>query len=895
MRRREGWRPLGRIHVDPDREIEEELELHLEGRVREYMAEGTSETEAWALARERFGSLETAAAACRDARGSRLEGRPETRRVGTMIERVMGDVRLAVRGLRRRPGFTVAALLTLGLAVGASTAVFSVVNGVLIRPLPHPRPDELVLVWEVDQRDVEVEEHNPVTVATFLDWQRESHAFQAMAGFGVFPLTFQSQSGPESVMGAVVTADFFRVLAPDVALGRTFLQGEDAPGRAEQIAVISYEYWQSRFAGDPDVLGRRLSPTSEREVVGVLGPGFRFMDQRPQVIVPRQIGPDRAADRTSHTLQVVARLVEGVSPVEAQSEMDRIAAGLQERFPQQLTGWSVNVEPLAEHIVGQTRPALVVLLAAVGFVLLIGCVNVANLLLTRSLTERRTDALRAAVGASRARLIQQRLTEALVLALAGGALGIVLASVATRALVAAAPPGLPRVDEVALDGAVLGFALLVTMAVGIAFGLVPALQASRRDLVLDLREGARSVSGPGGQDRLRGVLAAAQVTVSLILLVSAGLMIRTFARLTGVDPGFEPNGVLTATVTMTGGADSTRVLQALRWDALLDRLAALPDVQDVGLTRFLPFDQGEWTWSVQIEGKPAPPEGEKLDYGMHAVSDGYFRTMRIPVVRGRGLEPTDRGDSPPVAVVNEAFVRRFFDPDEDPVGRRFALQALPDAYKEIVGVVRDTRHFTLDQGARPAFFLPYDQVMYDWLITEMSVAARTKGDPSTLAPALRRAIRSEGADLLVGDPVSMESRIRASVSRRRFALVLLSAFALAALSIAVVGIYGLMAYAVGQRRREIGVRIALGARPDALVARFLVVGLRTVLPGVVLGLLGAAAFSRLQASLLYGVDPVDPLTYAAVGSVLLATAAVATWLPARRAVRVDPLQVLNTE
>jgi putative ABC transport system permease protein len=892
VNRREGWRPAGRVHADRQREIEDELRLHIEGRVAEYVATGMDEGQARRRAEARFGDMETVAAACRasgpepDARGRRGGG--------MTMEQWIQDVRLALRGLRRRPTFTGAALITVALAVGATTGVYSVVSGVLLSPLPHPDPQELALIWEVDQRESPAQEHNPVTVATFHDWRTQSRSFESMAGFGIFPMTVRTEEGPESVLGGVVTADFFRVLEVDAALGRTFLPEEDQPGLNQTVVVISHEYWQSRFGGDPDILGKRVTPTSEREVVGVLPPDFEFMDEHPRFFVPYGLDPETLANRRSHTLNVVGRLADGVGLEAAQAEMDRITEGLTIEYPEELTGFGVNVESMARHVVGPVRQALLVLLAAVGFVLLIACVNVANLMLTRSLTEHRQDAVRAAVGASRARLLQQRLTEALVLALVGGALGVGLAAVATRALAAAAPEGLPRADQVGLDGGVLGFALVLTVIVGLAFGLLPALRAARSDLAADLREGSRSVSGARGQQRIRTGFAVAQITLSLVLLVSAGLMIHTFARLTRVDPGFEPGGVLTASVTLTDPADSTRARQAAKLDAILAQVRSLPGVDRAGVTKFLPFDQGEWTWSVVIEGKPPPPEGEKLDYGLHAVSEGYFRTMGIPLLSGRDVEATDRDGTSRVALVNQAFVRRFFDEGEVPVGRRFALAALPEDFMEIVGVVGDTHHHQLDREPVPAFYLPYDQVPYDWFIGDMSVAART-ASPTNLVPSLRRALRDVDPDLLVGEMVTMEARISRSVARRRFALVLLTTFAVAALTIAVVGIYGLMAYAVGQRRQEIGVRIALGARPEALVARFVGNGLKLVMVGVVLGLIGAAAFARLQASLLYGVEPVDLATYAVVAAVLVAAAVVATWLPARRAARIDPVEVLSSD
>ncbi len=893
MTPRKGWRPMRRRLGDPGADIETELRLHIEGRMKEFLAAGMTEAGAREKARRQFGDPARIAERCREEKGYPKQHR--SRKGPGLMSAIVQDVRYAIRMLIKRPGYTAAVLTTLVLAIGATTAVFSVVNGVLLHPLPHPNPEQLVMVWEVDQRPGFFDDHNRVTAANFADWRDQNRVFESIAAFQAFPITFRGDGDPEQVLTGRVSADFFKTLGVNAAFGRIFLPDDDLPGQSA-VVVLSHEFWRTRFAGDSTIVGKDVRIGSgTASVVGVLPAGFDFQDREFGMWIPVRFTEAAYQNRFSHIAHIVARMKPGVTIDMAQRDMDRVVDGLREAYPQFLSGWGVNVTTLTDEVVGDIRPALLVLLGAVAFVLLIGSVNVANLMLARTAGEHREVAVRTALGAGRKRIMQQKLTESLVLSTTGGVLGVVVAAAATKLLLAAAPATLPHAEYVGLDIRVLTFALAISLVTGILFGLAPAVHSTRGDVAGYLREGGRSSTGTRGHQQLRAGFLITQLGFSLVLLISAGLMMSTFARLTSVDPGFDPGGVLTMKISIPTGDYPTNTDQSALYDRLLSSAQSLPGITHAGVTSFIPLKDDEWTWSVQIQGQPLRREGEKRDYGYHLISDDYFRTMGIALQRGRTFNTFDRSDAPGVMIVNEAFVQRFFPDGEDPIGQRMSILGREDVWLEIVGVVEDVNHYSLDTEPLPAYFGPHAQVPWNWFATQMNVVVRASGDPVLAVSGIRQAIRDVDPTIVVSDVRPMRERLSQSVARSRFAMILLGVFAGVALALAAVGIYGVVSYSVGQRAQEIWVRIALGANAQSIVAQFLTSAMKLVAVGVGVGLVGAVALTRFQASLLYGVEAVDPRTYAVVTVVLCGVALVATYIPARRASRIDPMRVLREE
>ncbi|MCZ6918636.1 MAG: ABC transporter permease [Gemmatimonadetes bacterium] len=889
----EGWRPMRRDHADLAGDVNTELQAHIEGRVEEYMSVGMSAQDARTKAESQFGDIGQIAAACRrEGRGRHERTTPEGR---DFMQSILQDVRFAIRTLIKRPAFAATVLLTVVLSIGATTAMFSVVNGVLLHPLPHPDPEELVLVYEVDQRGRFLEDHNSVTQAGFDAWRRQNRVFESMAAFQMFPLTFRGEGDPEKVSAGSVTPAFFGILGLNAVVGRTFLPEEEQPGTA-RVVILGHMFWQRRYGGDPAVVGTTVGVGSgSYEIVGVLPPGFEFLDQDIALWIPRRLSQDALQNWRSHTLNVVARLREGVTLDQAQADMERVVDALRQEQPAFLTGWSVNVVSMTDEVVGNIRPALFVLLGAVGIVLLIATVNVANLMLARMTAEQREFAVRTALGAVRSRLVRQKLTESLVLAVAGGAAGVLVAIGATRLLLTVAPESLPHVDQIAVDGRVLAFAALMSLLTGFVFGIVPALHSSRPDVAGFLKEGSRSTTGTRAQHRLRTGFAVSQLAFSLVLLISAGLMMSTFLRLMRVDPGFHAAGVMTMKVTLPRSRYPDVAAQAAFLDQLIPELRRAPDVQYAGATKFLPFGDDEWTWSVQIDGQPVEQEGEKRDYGYHLINAEYFPAMGITLERGRAFNQFDALDAPLVAIVNQSFVRRFFADGTDPIGQRMAISGSGERWIEIVGLVEDVNQYSLDIDPEPAYYAPYGQALYPWLIDEMNLVLHTAGDPTATVSRVRRAVRTLDPQVVVSDVATMHERVSKSVARSRFALILLGVFAGVALTLALVGIYGVISYSVGQRAQEIGLRIALGAEPMHIVAQILKSGAWLATAGIAVGLVFAAAFTRFQASLLYGVEAIDPLVYGTLAVVLGLVTLLATYVPARRASRLDPMAVLREE
>jgi len=817
----------------------------------------------------------------------------------TALAEVWQEIRHVVRGLWRRPGYTVAVLLTLVLGIGATTAVFSVVNGVLLRPLSHDEPEQLTLVWLVDARPGFYEPRNVVTPADFRDWHDQQRVFEDMAHWQAYPVTYHADQGPHRVDGVLAGEGFFGILRVNAQLGRTFLPEEDKEGN-DDVVLLSHHIWQNQFGGDPDIVGKTMrigmSGTSVSTIVGVMPEGFQFLDRQPDLWFTVGLEEDQWDNRQSHYLNVVARMKPDVTREQAQAHMESINAGLTELYPENLEGWSVNVESMSDAVVGDIRPALLVLLAAVGCVLLIAVVNVANLMLARTLGESRELTIRTALGAGRGRILRHKLTESLILALTGGVLGGVAAAIATKALIAVAPDVLPRNDMVSIfEGGVLWFVLAVTVTSGLLFGLLPSLHAVRLDVSKGLKESGGRSGGSKRHVRIRGSFVVAQLAFSTILLVSAGLMLATFRALMTVDAGWEPSGVVTLNVTLTGDEYGETEAQVALYDDLLLRLQAVPGVELAGITKFLPLQDTQWTWGVQIDGKPEKREGEKRDFGYNAVSPDYFPTMRVEITRGRNLRESDRADAPPAIVINEALVRRFFAEGEDPVGQHMYVISRPEEVFEIVGVVEDTRHVSLEADPEPTYYVNYAQLPFDFFMREMTVTARTEADPASIVPGIRAAIAGVDPGIMVTKVATMSDHVAESTGRTRFAMTLLILFAGVALSLAVIGIYGVVAYSVGERKREIGVRLALGADSVRIIRHFLTDGGRLIALGVGLGLVASAFLTRFQAGLLYGVEPVDLRTYALVAVVLSGAAVMGVLVPARRASRIEPMGVLREE
>jgi putative ABC transport system permease protein len=809
-----------------------------------------------------------------------------------VTDAMMQDLRFAIRTLRRNPGFTLAAVACLALGIGANTAIFSVINGVLLRPLPFRDPAELVMVWEQDpQQGVD---RNVVSPANYLDWRAQSSVFSDIAAYFDWRANLTGIDEPIEVPLGIATASFFEVLGVPAALGRVFTKDEDLPN-GPSVAVLSHRLWRRQFAGRADALGQRLSLNGRPyTVIGVMPEGFGMEGSKTELWVPMALDP--ALDyrmRTGRYLTSIARLKPNVSAARAQSEIGAIARRLEAEHPNFNAGWGVNIVPMYDQVVGGVKQSLIVLGGVVAFVLLIACANVANLLLARSSARSREIAVRSALGAGRTRVVRQLLTESVVLSVAGAVVGLVLASIAIQSVRTFAPESVPRVNTISLDAWTLAFTGLIAVVTGLLFGLVPALHAGRGDLQSVLREGSRGSTAAG---RARGALVVAQVALSLVLLVGAGLMMRSFAKLQSVDPGFDANGVLTARVQLAGERFRASGAATAFFTQVLDRVQRVPGVASAGAINWLPFAGLGSATSYWIAGRPVPPPTEEFVADVRAVDTSYFATMRIAVRGGVTFDQRVSSETPKQVVVNEAFVRAHF-PSSNPIGEHVLMPWGDTLRGEIVGVVADTKHAGLDSLVRPVIFWAMKQFPTNFMTLVVRADCRdgSECDPMRLVPAITREVRALDPNQPLADVRPLDSYLGQSVAQRRFNMATLAIFSMAALVLAALGIYGVVAYSVAQRTREIGVRMALGAR-DSVVARmvvreaFVVVG-----AGLAFGAVAAFALTRVLASLLYEVSPTDPLTFAGVAAVLGAVALVASYLPARRAARVDPIVALRQE
>jgi len=801
------------------------------------------------------------------------------------------DLRYSVRLLLRNKAFTAVALFALALGIGANSAIFSVVNSVLFRPLPYRDPARLVMIWENHQQKGGPQ-REWCSPADLKDWREQPQSFEHVDGLLGWGPTLTGNGEPEDLQGAAVSYDTFDMLGVAPVIGRTFAANEDAPG-SERVVLLGHQLWQRRFGSDPDIVGKNVTLGGANfTIVGVMPRGFSFPVLNNSEIFTTT-GPILATalkgcDRGCVVLRVIAKLKEGVSLETAQTEMSTFAARIAEQYPDTSSGIGTLLVPLQEQLVGDVRIAMLVLLGAVVLVLLIACANVANLLLSRAAAREKEVAIRAALGASRARLIRQHLTESLLLAVIGGALGLLLAFWMVDVLVSFAPKGTPRLEEIGVDTGVLAFTFAVAVVTGLAFGLAPALLSSRTNFNSALKEGGRDQRTSARGNRVRSALVVAEVSLALMLLVGAGLLIKSFVNLQHVDPGFNAKGLLRADVGLPRIRYADRTQAAAFFKQLLDRVSALPGVEAAGAISTLPLSGGGTDTSFLIEGRPQPePNREPVSFYAKVTPD-YFRAMGIRLQRGRVITEADAVDAPKVAVISETMVHRYFE-GEDALGR-VLLFGSKDR-RVIVGIVSDVKFFGLNLDSRPMMYFSEQQ----YAERGMSLVVRTAGDPMSLTAAVRSEVQSLDHDLAVSNVMTMDHLISTSLAEPRFVLLLLGVFAGAALALSVIGVYGVVSYSVTQRSHEIGVRMALGAQIGDVLKLVLRQGMMLVGSGVAIGLAGAFALSRLMESLLFGVGARDLVTFAATALVLTGVALGACFVPARRAAKVDPMVALRYE
>jgi putative ABC transport system permease protein len=820
---------------------------------------------------------------------------------------MMTDIRYGLRQLWKHPAFTIVAVLTLALGIGANTAIFSVVNAVLLKPLPFPAPDELIAVGMTDTRQKATQtELGSLSYPDFFDFRDQNRTLASSAVYRDRSFALTSEEGATSLRGVKVSAEFFDVLGIKPKMGRGFArddeQGGGGPGGFK--VIISHDFWQKHFGGDANALGRAIMlDRRQHTVIGVMPAGFQFPIQNDPIdfyvtIAEDAANPDGSKPQTqqrgSHSLEAIARLKPDVMIAQAQADLEAIAAALSKQYPESNTHFGVGSKPLREEMIGDVRTALYILFGAVVCVLLIANANVANLLLARASARGKEIALRAAMGASRSRIIRQLLTESLLLSGLGGALGLLIAQWGTEALVKTVPQNIPRISTIQLDASVLGFTLLVSLATGVIFGLVPAWQASHVDLNSSLKSGTRTGGGGEGKGRVRNALIMAEVALALVLLISAGLLIQSFARLGSVQPGLRTERLLTARVSLPEVAYPKNENITAFFDQLLPRIRALPGVESASTILPLPLSGSNMVTSFDIEERPLP-DGQRAGAPVRIIATDYFKTMGIPVRQGRVFDEKDRFESAPVVIVNERFANKYF-PGQNVVGKRimpgFSADDSGEKMREIVGVVGNVKHLSLKNEDSPEMYLPQTQIPFNI----MSIVVRTSvSNPNALTNSVRKELAALDATIPLTSVRVFDEYISRSLARPRFNTLLLSIFAGTALLLTAIGIYGVMAYSVAQRTNEIGIRIALGAGKSSIFRLVVGQAMTLVAISLVLGLVGALAATRLLNSLLFGVGASDPLTFAAIVLLVSVVAFVAAWLPARRATRVDPIIALRSE
>jgi putative ABC transport system permease protein len=871
-------------------ELDEELRSFLEMAAEEKMKHGMSRKDALRAVRLERGSLEVAKEVVRSAGWESL------------VETFWQDLRFATRVLRKSTGFTAVAVLTLALGIGANTAIFTVVNGVILKPLPYPQPDRLVMLLEKQLSDGTL---GTVAPANFFDWREQSHSFDKMAAIDPYPDFILNGSGePQRLTGAAVSSDFFSLLRVHMVLGRDFLSDEDRPGH-NRVVILSYSSWLHYFGGRTDIVGRQLTLNNAGySVVGVLPRDFSLVRKasdfqsrnRFDLWTPLALAsPPEPWQRGTHPLCVFARLKSGIPLQQAQTDLNQVAVNLQRLYPADDKERSITAVPLGEHVVANVRVALFTLLGVVGMVLLLACANIVNLLLSRAVTRQKEIALRIALGATRRRLVQQLLTESMVLVMFGGSLGLSLACLAVPAVVHYLPADLPRASEIAVDGRVLVFTSLLSLFTGILFGLLPLLQSKQVNANDSLKQNGRGMAT--GHSRLQSALIIGQVSVALVLLVGAGLMTKSFWMLLRVSPGFRTEHILTARLSLPPqylngyafGTGAHRRISAFQRE-LLERVDSIPGVQSAGFAAYLPLGGTNNSWAFDIEGRPAKPPGVFDATNYRPVSAGYFETIGIPVQRGRGFDPTDDEDHPLVVIINEAMARTFWK-QQDPVGQR--LRFGEPKWRTIIGVAGDVRHEGLGMKPEPEMYIPYGQIPN--VEARPMIVLHTSIEPTNLTSALRKVVSEVDASVPLDQIETMKQIVSVSVGEPRFRTAVLLMFAILALFVASIGLYGVMSYLMSQRTREFGIRVAVGASSGALLRLVLGQAAKLVSIGICLGLVGAMLLARSIASLLYGITPFDTATLASVSLLLAIVALLASYIPARRAASVDPMVTLRYE
>jgi putative ABC transport system permease protein len=812
------------------------------------------------------------------------------------METLFKELRYGIRSLMKQPGFTAIAVITLALGIGANTAMFSVINAVLLRPLPYHDPNRLVTIWEEspDRGLYQI----PTSYANYREWIDQNHVFDQISLYTFTNLNLTGTGEPARLSTVRASANLFSLVGATPRLGRTFLPEEDKEG-ANRVVILGHALWQSRFGSDSAIIGKSLTLNNQSyTVVGVMSPDFQFpvgfgylgrvLNDPTDLYVPIAASSNEAS-RGNYSFFAIGRLKPGVTIDQARAEMTTIEGRLEQQYPDSNTGIGVSLVPTQEQTVKEIRPALLVLLGAVAFMLLIACANIANLLLARAASRQKEIAIRTALGASRLRVLRLLLTESLMLSLAGGLLGLLLAFWGTDALLALTPENIPRLNEVGVDARVFGFTLAVSLVTGIFFGLIPAIHASKPNLNEALKEGARGSMGSAAGNRTRNALVAVEVALSFVLLIGAGLMIKSFLRLQQMNLGFNPDNVLTVDLTLSRSKYPEDRQQAAFFQETLARLQSLTGVKSAGATTGLPLTLSVSGSDFRIEGRPEPEAGKEMIVNTRSVSAGYFRTLGIALSKGRDFSDRDKSDAPLAAIINDDLARTYF-PNEDPIGKRISFDE-GESWISIVGIIGDVKQLGLDSSAKPEVYFPYLQVASP----SMSLVVRTASNPLSLAAVVKSQIQMIDKDLPIDDAKTMQQLLAESISGRRFNMLLLTVFAVVALVLAIVGIYGVMSYTVTQRTHEIGIRVAIGAQPRDVFRLVIGQGMMLAMIGLGFGLVGAFGLTRLMTTMLFGVEPTDPATFVSIAVLLTAVALVACYIPGRRAAKVNPLVALRYE